>query len=718
MKKIDHATAQRILDAADIVEVVSDFVSLKKRGANYVGLCPFHADRNPSFYVSRAKGICKCFSCGKSASAVGFVMEHEQFSYYEALKYLAKKYNIEVKEREMTDTERQEASERESLMAVNDFALDFFEKTLSDTADGRDIGLAYFRERGISDLMIKKFRLGYSPERSDSLYKAATAKGFSEKSLIDTGLCMQGDHGIYDRFRGRVMYPIFTVSGRVVAFGGRILRKEKSPAKYMNSPESLIYRKSYELYGLYQAKQAIGRLDKCILVEGYMDVISMHQVGVENVVASSGTSLTQGQIRLISRFTKNVTVIYDSDAAGIKASLRGIDLLLAEGMNIKVLLLPDGEDPDSYAQSHSSTEVERYIADNETDFIRFKTRILLKDAGDDPIARANVIKSIVESIAVIPDLIPRTVYTRECARMLEIDESVLALQISKIINDNAGKQTGKSVQPATPTDEHVAVPDRAKAKAASQHIPDDKIFVHERTLIKYILKYGLLNIAETVEDGGEETAGMGDVTVLDFINTELEYDGVGFTVPVFADIYSQSLAKANTDWAADLEKKKQELLQIRDSEIKAGQENIRQRGADLSEIELLEQQLQQKADDDYRRRIEDFAMQYLYTDFISSPDDSIRNVATDIVSERHHLSKIHTKYAKIPTEKDRLTELVPRAIMELKDAILDKQISEAKAQLGNAIGDAETELMSRLNEYMQLKKEFAKILGERTLNPQ
>jgi len=718
MKKIDHATAQRILDAADIVEVVSDFVSLKKRGANYVGLCPFHADRNPSFYVSRAKGICKCFSCGKSASAVGFVMEHEQFSYYEALKYLAKKYNIEVKEREMTDTERQEASERESLMAVNDFALDFFEKTLSDTADGRDIGLAYFRERGISDLMIKKFRLGYSPERSDSLYKAATAKGFSEKSLIDTGLCMQGDHGIYDRFRGRVMYPIFTVSGRVVAFGGRILRKEKSPAKYMNSPESLIYRKSYELYGLYQAKQAIGRLDKCILVEGYMDVISMHQVGVENVVASSGTSLTQGQIRLISRFTKNVTVIYDSDAAGIKASLRGIDLLLAEGMNIKVLLLPDGEDPDSYAQSHSSTEVERYIADNETDFIRFKTRILLKDAGDDPIARANVIKSIVESIAVIPDLIPRTVYTRECARMLEIDESVLALQISKIINDNAGKQTGKSVQPATPTDEHVAVPDRSKAKAASQHTPDDKIFVHEHTLIKYILKYGLLNIAETVEDGGEETAGMGDVTVLDFINTELEYDGVGFTVPVFADIYSQSLAKANTDWAADLEKKKQELLQIRDSEIKAGQENIRQRGADLSEIELLEQQLQQKADDDYRRRIEDFAMQYLYTDFISSPDDSIRNVATDIVSERHHLSKIHTKYAKIPTEKDRLTELVPRAIMELKDAILDKQISEAKAQLGNAIGDAETELMSRLNEYMQLKKEFAKILGERTLNPQ
>ncbi len=645
-------------------------------------------------------------------------MEHEQLSYYEALKYLAKKYNIEVKEHEMTDAERQEASERESLMAVNDFALDFFEKTLSDTADGRDIGLAYFRERGISDLMIKKFRLGYSPERSDSLYKAATSKGFSEKSLIDTGLCMQGDRGIYDRFRGRVMYPIFTVSGRVVAFGGRILRKEKSPAKYMNSPESLIYRKSYELYGLYQAKQAIGKLDKCILVEGYMDVISMHQVGVENVVASSGTSLTQGQIRLISRFTKNVTVIYDSDAAGIKASLRGIDMLLAEGMNIKVLLLPDGEDPDSYAQSHSSTEVEKYIADNETDFIRFKTRILLKDAGDDPIARANVIKSIVESIAVIPDLIPRTVYTRECARMLEIDESVLALQISKIINDNAGKQTGKAIQSVTPADEYAAAPDKAKVKAASQHSPDDKIFVHERTLIKYILKYGLLNIAETVEEGGEETVGLENTTVLDFINAELEYDEVGFTVPVFADIYRQSLAKANADWTVDLENKKQELRQLRDSEIKAGQENIRKRGGDLSEIELMEQQLQQKADDDYRKRIEDFAMQYLYTDFISSPDDSIRNMATDIVSERHHLSKIHTKYAKIPTEKDRLTELVPRAIMELKDAILDKQIAEAKAQLGNAIGDAVTELMSRINGYMQLKKEFAKILGERTLNPQ
>ena len=370
MKKIDEETRQRILDAADIVEVVSDFVSLKRRGANYIGLCPFHNERTPSFSVSRSRGICKCFSCGEGGSAVNFIMKIENIGYYDALKYLARKYGIEVKEHEMSDAEREAESRRESMMAVNTFALEHFEHNISETESGRDIGLAYFRERGINDAMIKHFHLGYAIDKPDDLLSAATAKGYREQYLIDTGLCARTERGtVYDRFKGRVIYPIFSVSGRPIAFGGRTLRSDKKIAKYVNSPESEIYHKSSVLYGLFQAKQSIVRKDKCFLVEGYMDVISMCQAGIENVVASSGTSLTQGQIRLIHRFTHNVTVIYDSDAAGIKASLRGIDLLLAEGLDIKVLLLPDGDDPDTFAQHNSSADVEKYITENEQDFI-------------------------------------------------------------------------------------------------------------------------------------------------------------------------------------------------------------------------------------------------------------------------------------------------------------------------------------------------------------
>ena len=419
--RIDNATVQRILDAADIVEVVSDYVRLKRRGSGYIGLCPFHSDRNPSFSVNKAKGFCKCFSCGKGGTPVGFIMEIEQMTYPEALRTLAKKYNIEIEERELTQEEQDAENARQSLLAVNEFALQRFEHNLTDTQEGKNIGYSYFRERGIDDRMIKRFRLGYSLERRDALYSDAIEAGFKEKFLEESGLVIKSERGDWrDRFRARVIYPIFTISGKVVGFGGRTLRKDKDVAKYVNSPESVVYRKSYELYGLYQAKPAIVKQDKCILVEGYMDVISMHQAGVENVVASSGTALTEGQIRLIHRFTENVTVIYDSDAAGIKASLRGIDMLLAEGMKIKVLLLPDGDDPDSFAQSHSSSQVEEYIRDNETDFIAFKTKILLDGVENDPIRRSNVITDIVRTISVIPDQIMRTVYIAECSRTLGI----------------------------------------------------------------------------------------------------------------------------------------------------------------------------------------------------------------------------------------------------------------------------------------------------------
>ena len=445
MQRIDPETVRRILDTADIVEVVGDFVQLRRSGANYIGLCPFHNERTPSFSVNKARGICKCFSCGKGGSAVGFIMELEKLSYGEALRWLAKKYNIEIKERDLTLEEIAAASERESMLALNEFALDFFEHTLTETEEGRNIGLAYFRERGLSDASIKKFRLGFAPERRDALASAALAKGYSGELLKATGLCSQSERGTYyDRFRGRVIYPVFALSGKVLAFGGRTLKTSKEVAKYVNSPESVIYHKSSELFGLYQARRAIVSADKCILVEGYMDVISMSQRGVENVVASSGTSLTEGQIALIHRFTSNVTVIYDADAAGIKASIRGIDMLLAQGINIKVLLLPEGDDPDSFAQSHTLEEIQQYMAQNETDFIRFKARIMLGSANaDDPVARAGIISSMAKTISVIPDQVLRSEYIKECARQLSTSEEVVALQVNKYRNEGIDREANK-----------------------------------------------------------------------------------------------------------------------------------------------------------------------------------------------------------------------------------------------------------------------------------
>ena len=430
---IDQVTVDKILDSANIVEVVSDFVTLRKRGVNYIGLCPFHDEKTPSFSVSPSKNICKCFSCGKGGTAVHFIMEHEQMSYYEALKYLAKKYNIEIHEREQSEEEKQQQSQRESMLIVNAFAQEYFSNTLFNHAEGRSIGLSYFHERGFRDDIIKKFGLGYSLDQRDALYNEARAKGYKKDYLLSTGLCLENSNGqISDRFRGRVIFPVYSLSGKVLAFGGRILKKDEKMAKYVNSPESDIYHKSHELYGIYQAKQAIVKQDNCFLVEGYTDVLSMHQSGIENVVASSGTSLTPGQIRLIHRFTNNVTVLYDGDAAGIKASLRGIDMLLKEGLHIKVVLLPDGDDPDSFAQKQSAAAFTQYIKEHEVDFIRFKTNLLLESAGQDPVKKAALITDIVQSIAVIPNQIERSAYTKECSQLMEIAEKTLLIGINKI----------------------------------------------------------------------------------------------------------------------------------------------------------------------------------------------------------------------------------------------------------------------------------------------
>ncbi len=428
---IDHATIERILDSAEISDVVSDFVTLRKRGVNLLGLCPFHNEKTPSFTVSPSKGIFKCFGCGKGGNSVNFIMEHENLSYPEALKWLAKKYQIEVVEQEESEEEKQLKDERESMMIVSSFAQKFFTRYLWEENEGRTIGLSYFRERSFRDDILKKFEVGYAPDGKTPFTEAAQKEGYKIDFLEKTGLTIKRDDWLRDRFAGRVMFPIHNIAGRVIAFGGRILKEDKATAKYLNSPESEIYHKSKVLYGIFQAKREISKSDKCYLVEGYTDVLSMHQAGIENVVASSGTALTSDQIRLVKRFTPNITIIYDGDEAGIKASLRGIDLVLEEGMNVKVLLLPEGEDPDSFAKKMGASGYLNYIKENETDFIQFKTRLLLKSTENDPVAKAKLISDVIRSVAVIPDTITRSVYIKECSKLLNVNEEVLYSEVRK-----------------------------------------------------------------------------------------------------------------------------------------------------------------------------------------------------------------------------------------------------------------------------------------------
>lgn len=438
---IDRQTVNKILDAAQIVDVVSDFVTLRKRGVNYIGLCPFHDEKTGSFTVSPAKGIFKCFGCGKGGGPVHFIMEHEQLDYPGALKYLAKKYHIEVVEKELTPEEQQSQSDREAMFALNTWAQSYFMQQMNNTEDGRAIGLSYFRSRGFTDETIAKFGLGYCLDKSDAMTMTALHSGYKADFIEKCGLGSRRDNGTwYDRFRGRVIFPVHTLSGKVVAFGGRVLKKDDKTAKYVNSPESEIYHKSNELYGIYFAKQSIVKQDRCFLVEGYTDVISMHQAGITNVVASSGTSLTPGQIRLIHRFTPNITVLYDGDAAGIKASIRGIDLLLEEGMNVKVVLLPDGEDPDSFAQNNNASDFIDFIDKNQVDFIRFKIQLLLDEIGNDPIKKAGLIQDVVRSVSLIPDNIVRSVYAKECATQLDVDEKVVLAEIQKILRTRREKE--------------------------------------------------------------------------------------------------------------------------------------------------------------------------------------------------------------------------------------------------------------------------------------
>ncbi len=716
MQRIDNETVRKILDTADIVEVVSDFVSLKRSGANYMGLCPFHNERTPSFSVSKAKQVCKCFSCGKGGSAVGFIMEHEQLSYGEALRWLAKKYNIEIKEHELTAEELAAATERESMLAVNEFALQFFERTLTDTPDGRAIGLAYFRERGLSDAAIKRFRLGYAPENREALSREARSKGYDPKLLVQTGLCSQTERGsLYDRFRGRVIFPVFSLSGKVLAFGGRTLQTTKEVAKYVNSPESLIYHKSNELYGLYQARRAIVQKNKCILVEGYMDVISMSQRGVENVVASSGTSLTEGQIALIHRFTDNVTVIYDADAAGIKASLRGIDMLLAQGMNIKVMLLPPGEDPDSFARNHSLDEIEAYFRDNETDFIRFKTRILLDSlAGDDPVGRAGVINSIAASIAVIPDRVIRSEYTKECSRLMQTDEEIVRLQVAKYANEYVEKKRTAEARDR----ERVRQSDASKdstvvsrpAEAAKADSRNDYLRAAETEVVRLMARYGLCVMASSVSPEGDLT----EVDVCTYVRSEFEADDITLANPDLNKVYLAVLAAA-VNWPAEREVALREADALRARVIDEARESI-MAARTVEGINQKEQEAAARADEAARRAMADAAERYLTRTLASDPDDEVRRLSTSFVSEKYTLSKIHTKGVHIEAERDRLDDRAPRAVYSLKIAILQWREKELRASL-TAPGADMTAIFNELQQTRTIIGEIARYLGDRIILP-
>ena len=691
---IDQPTIDRILDAVQIVDIVSDFVTLRKRGVNYVGLCPFHDDKTPSFYVSPSKGLCKCFSCGKGGNAVHFIMEHEQMSYPEALKYLAKKYGIEIKERELSSEEKLMQSERESLFIVNNFARDYFQNILKNHVDGRSIGMAYFRNRGFRDDIIEKFQLGYCTESHDAMAQEAIKKGFKKEYLVKTGLCYEtDDHRLRDRFWGRVIFPVHTLSGKVVAFGGRVLSSATKgvKVKYVNSPESEIYHKSNELYGIYFAKQAIVKQDRCFLVEGYTDVISMHQSGVENVVASSGTALTPGQIKLIHRFTNNITVLYDGDVAGIKASLRGIDMLLEEGMNIKVCLLPDGEDPDSFARKHNATEFQKFIQDNETDFIRFKTNLLLEDAGKDPIKRAELIGNLVQSISIIPEAIVRDVYIKECSQLLRVEDKLLVSEVAKRRETQAEKQAEQrnretrknnaardaaqaplpdGVQPPYPEDMPPypmdgEIPDGSaplppEAAEYVSYIPQEgkegqEFYKYERLILQMVVRYGEKVLCNVPDEEGKEIP----ITVTEYVVNDLKEDELAFHNP----LHRQMLTEAA--------------------------EHIHNEGFTAERY------------------------------FLAHPDPIISKLSTELIADRYQLSKYHSKAQRLVTDEERLFELVPTLMINFKFAIISEEMKHMMYALQDpAVANDEeqcTSIMKRYSELREIKSIMAKRLGDRVV---
>ncbi len=664
---IPRETIDRIFAAAKIEEVVGDYVTLKRRGANLIGLCPFHNEKTGSFTVSPSKGIYKCFGCGKSGHAIGFIMDIEQCSFVEAVKQLGRKYHIEVPERELTPEEQQRQDDRESMFVVNDFCNRWFQSQLWDTPEGQAIGLAYFRERGLRDDIIRKFQLGYSPEKGNPLAAALKQQGFVEKYIVNnvdtkigTGVCGKSEDGrIYDRFRDRVMFPIHTVSGKTVAFAGRIMKKKENVGKYVNSPDSLIYSKTNELYGLFLAKQAISRLDLCYLVEGQMDVISMHQSGIQNVVASGGTALTKPQIRLIKRFTSNITVLYDGDAAGIHAALRGIDMFLEEGFNVKVVLLPDGEDPDSFAQSHNASDFIEYIQSHQTDFIRFKSTLLKEEAGGDPQKRAALIKDITQSIAQIPDIITRQVYIKDSADKLMINEQLLTREVIRLRRDktkeNEKQQEEQERMAAFAEDAEQAAP--ALTASPQQNRKQKKLEENYRNLLQVIVRHGE-KILYLSEDGQPVQAG-------EYILSQLAADGIAAPNPLFQTVADEYTAhRHDTGFVAE-------------------------------------------------------------TFFKFHPNPAVSSLAVDLIADRYQLSQIYSKQSisenvvqevQQNDKTEQLDKLVGRLLLEIKLTVIEIRLDEVEQQLRNdSDWEQKKAQLAAQSQLLEVRNIICRQLGNRVI---
>lgn len=747
---IDPSTVKLIKDTADIVEVVSDYVHLIRRGANYVGLCPFHNERTPSFSVSRAKNFCYCFSCHKGGSPVNFIMEKEGISYHDALLQLAKKYGIKVEEKQITDEEKERQSRREGMFVANEWAMKLFEENLFDTEDGRDIALSYLYGRGVTEEAIKQFHLGYALDKSSSFLDSALKKGFNVDLLQSLGLVGQSQQGnYYDRFRGRVIFPIQNSSGKVIAFGGRDLKG--GPAKYINSPESELYKKSNELYGMFQARQSIVREDRCFLVEGYLDVIGMWQSGMKNVVASSGTALTDGQISLIHRFTKNVTLIYDGDAAGIKASLRGIDMLLSHQLDVKVLLLPDGHDPDSFARANSAERFRQYVKENETDIIRFKTRVLMNEANDDPQKRVEAVRSVVRSLAHIPDKVKRDIYIQECSALLGIsEESVGAAtakarievieqlrkqrELQKLNHDlDSGRISSHSSRVIPQSDTNAGITSNNTSNPTSpSHKPtqeltkttpmtDNPLQPLEWKMLEYCIRFGFLDFCLVDENEGENKEEIKNVfTVVEWLYEELKLDGISFSDKRYGQIF-QILLNMVPEFKKQLDDFKLKLNSEIVKKREEGFEDIALRGISINEIQKEEKFLEDKLQKYYDDELFEFSRSYPGKELASHEDNTVRLLTTKALQEKHRLSNIYRKDETILKEEDKLSFLIISAYEVWRHGILDKKIKDLfedmrKAGI-NGLQEEERQLQLRLAELMRHRSEIAKNIGERIINP-
>ena len=665
---IPRETIDRIFEAAKVEDVVGSYVSLKKRGANLLGLCPFHHEKTGSFTVSPSKGIYKCFGCGKAGNAVGFIMEIEQCSYIEAIKQLSQRYHITIEERELTQEEKQRQDDRESMFVVNDFANKWFQSQLFETQEGTAVGMAYLRQRGIREDIIRKFQLGYSPERA-KLWEEAKKAGYQDTYLVNnpdnqigTGVCLKDEQGrLFDRFRGRVIFPFFSVSGKVTGFAGRLIKQSDKAGKYVNSPTSILYEKKHELYGFYQAKQAIKREDCCYLVEGQLDVIQLVQSGIENVVASGGTSLTYPQIRLIHRFTENATILYDGDSAGIKAALRGIDMMLEEGINVKVVLLPEGEDPDSFARKHNATEVLEYIQQHQTDFIRLKTQLLSADAGNDPVKRADMITQIVQSIAIIPDIIKRQIYTKDCSVSLGIQEDVLTRKVVELRKKYVDEQRKKKSTPEKNTEvEEISVAEPTVAVEPQQ--PTAKITIKEQNiqnLMQLIVRYG-----EAVIYQSENQI----VRAGEYIISELHRDNVDVDNALYQLIMEEYMAHyKEPNWVAA-------------------------------------------------------------TYFQYHPNGDISQLAVNMLADKYQLSRMYAKQmvsenvvkeVDMPSDVDMLPDMVQRMLLELKYTIVNERIDTMQTMLKEAQIRDDWELIRTILEQqpvlIDIRQQLCKALGNRVI---